>query len=206
MPRRCITRPRARNHTTMKTRILFTILSLCTAVCLTSCIASVDTGTSSGNVGTTVTVYELNVNGEAWSFYGSKISLTDNAQKNPETYEYDYTLTLRAADASNMINAESKILTFNFDAENIEELKDTNFSDCENFHLLYRGKMESKAQTYTYQGGVMTITAIDKGVATIVFNSLKMKTTSTADISSPLPDLQSKEITLSGEIKCTLPK
>ena len=184
----------------MKTKILFAILSLCT-VCFTSCIAVTDTGSSSGNVGTTATVYELNVNGESWSFYDSKITLTDNAKKNPETYEYDYTLTLRAADASNMINADSKTLDFNFDCENIEDLKDANFSDCENFHMLYRGKMETKASTYTYEGGVMTISKIENGVATIAFNSLKMKTTGGTSL---LPTDQGKEITISGEIKCKI--
>lgn len=185
----------------MKTKILFTIFTLCAAVCFTSCLDSTETGSSTGNTGTTVTVYELNVNNDSWQIYESKISLTDNAKKNPESYVYDYTLTVRAADASNMINADSKTLSFNFDTDSIEELKNEDLVNCENFHMLYRGKMETKASTYNYVSGRMVITEMDSKSMSIVFNNLKMKTEKDNLL---LPNDETRELTISGSIKFAL--
>lgn len=184
----------------MRTKILFAIFTLCAAVCLSSCISAENNGSvTPGNIGTTAKAYELSVNNNTWQIYESKITLTDNATQNAENYEYDYTLTIIAADASNMVNAESKILTFNFDAANIEDLEGTNVADCENFHLLYRGKMETKASRYNYVSGRIAFTEIEEKGMGIVFNSLKLKGVGGNLL---LPGEETPEITISGAIKC----
>ncbi|MBR5334520.1 MAG: hypothetical protein IKV33_07245 [Alistipes sp.] len=186
----------------MKTKILFAIFTLCAAVCFTSCISTENQTNSGGNVNLPTTViYELSVNNSTWQIYDSKITLTDNAEQNPESYTYDYTITIIAADASNQVNADSKTLNFNFDANSIEDFKNENLATSENFHLLYRGKMETKASRYNYVSGRMTITEIGEKSMSIVFNNLKMK----ADGSNLLlPGEETPEMTINGAIKCVL--
>lgn len=186
----------------MKTRILATILSLCAAVLFTACVGAESSSSNNGNnTQPTLKMYELEVNDTTWKIYSEKITLTDNAKKNPEDYEYDYTLTIKAADASNQINADSKIFNFYFDADNLEELKNENMTDCENFHLLYRGKMETKASKYNPTGGVMTITEIDTKSISIAFNELTLKAESSNLL---LPGQEPATLKISGSIKCSL--
>lgn len=149
----------------------------------------------------TMKMYELEVNEAKWSIYASKITLTDNAEKNPETYEYDYTLTVRAMDASNMINADSKTFSFNFNADDLAALKNENIAEGEDFHLLYRGKMETKPQRYNTTSGIMTITEIEDKGMTIVFNNLSMEAERSNTL---LPGMEPATLKIHGTIKCSL--
>ncbi len=186
----------------MKIKILTALFSLLAVVSFSSCIGDDDTGVNGGNSTLpTVKIYELDVNNTKWSIYASKITLTDNAEKNSETYEYDYTLTVRAMDASNMINADSKTLNINFNADDLAALKNENIAEGEEFHLLYRGKMETKPTRYNTTDGIMTITEIDDKGMTIVFNNLSMKAERS---SSMLPGTEPPTLKIHGSIKCSL--
>ena len=143
----------------MKTRILATLISLFTAFTLSSCLGSIDTGNINNNGGgnggdTTPKLYELTVNNTTWNIYPSKVILTDNAKNDPENYTSDYTLTIIAVDASNMVNQDSKRLEIDFNADDIAELKDANIAEQEGFKISYRS-----AKVNLIPGGVATAPA-----------------------------------------------
>lgn len=186
----------------MKTKILTLLFSAFAALTFSSCIDTESSSSSNGgNNQTTPTIYELKVNDATWEIYSQKINLIDNAKKDPENYEYDYTLNITAADASNQINADSKIFNFYFDADDLDELKNENMTDCENLHLLYRGKMEVKPTRYNPTGGVMTITEINSKTMTVVFNSFTMQAEKGGLL---LPGQEPATLTIHGEVKCNL--
>lgn len=185
----------------MKTRILTTLISLF-ALTLTACIGADNTGGNRNeNGGTTPTLYELTVNGIVWTIHPSKVVLTDNAKKNPENYTSDYTLTILAVDASNMVNQDSKRLDIDFNADEIEELKDTNIAEQEGFKIKYRGAKDLKAVEYKPLEGIFTVTEAEKKSITFVFNRLKLEGKSNNIL---LPGTENPTLTVQGEVKCTL--
>ena len=190
----------------MKTRILTTLISLFTAFTLSSCLGSIDTGNINNNGGgnggdTTPKLYELTVNNTTWNIYPSKVTLTDNAKNDPENYTSDYTLTILAVDASNMVNQDSKRLDIDFNADEIEELKDTNIAEQEGFKIKYRGAKDLKAVEYKPLEGIFTVTEAEKKSITFVFNRLKLEGKSNNIL---LPGTENPTLTVQGEVKCTL--
>lgn len=185
----------------MKTRILTTLISLF-ALTLTACIGADNTGNINNNGGgTTPTLYELTVNGIVWTIHPSKVILTDNAKNDPENYTSDYTLTILAVDASNMVNQDSKRLDIDFNADEIEELKDTNIAEQEGFKIKYRSAKDLKAVEYKRTEGIFTINEITKDNITFVFNRLKLEGKSNNIL---LPGTENPTLTVQGEVKCTL--
>ena len=190
----------------MKTRILTTLISLFTAFTLSSCLGSIDTGNINNNGGgnggdTTPKLYELTVNNTTWNIYPSKVTLTDNAKNDPENYTSDYTLTIIAVDGSNMVNQDSKRLDIDFNADEIEELKDTNIAEQEGFKISYRSAKDLKAVEYKRTEGIFTINEITKDNITFVFNRLKLEGKSNNIL---LPGTENPTLTVQGEVKCTL--
>ena len=184
----------------MKTRILTTLISLF-ALTLTACIGADNTGGNRNeNGGTTPTLYELTVNGIVWTVHPSKVILTDNAKKNPENYTSDYTLTIIAVDASNMVNQDSKRLDIDFNADDIAELKDTNIAEQEGFKIEYRSAKDLKAVEYKRTEGIFTINEITKDNITFVFNRLKLEGKSNNIL---LPGTENPTLTVQGEVKCS---
>lgn len=189
----------------MKTRILATLISLFTAFTLSSCLGSIDTGNINNNGGgnggdTTPKLYELTVNNTTWNIYPSKVILTDNAKKNPENYTSDYTLTIIAVDASNMVNQDSKRLDIDFNADDIAELKDTNIAEQEGFKIKYRSAKDIKVVEYKPLEGIFTVTEAEKKSATFVFNRLKLEGKSNNIL---LPGTENPTLTVQGEVKCS---
>lgn len=186
----------------MKIKVLATILSILTVCSFTACIDSENSGSSNiGGTGSTITTYELTVNDNTWTILPAKVILTDNAKKNPETYTHDYTLTILAIDASNMINQDSKRLDISFNAEDLAELKDTNIAENEEFQITYRSSRDVKAVKYTTTEGIFSITEIDKKSATFVFNNLELEGISNTIL---LPGMDNPTLTVHGEVKCAL--
>ena len=189
----------------MKTRILATLISLFTAFTLSSCLGSIDTGNINNNGGgnggdTTPKLYELTVNNTTWNIYPSKVTLTDNAKNDPENYTSDYTLTIIAVDGSNMVNQDSKRLDIDFNADEIEELKDTNIAEQEDFKISYRSAKDLKAVEYKRTEGIFTINEITKDNITFVFNRLKLDGKSNNIL---LPGTENPTLTVQGEVKCS---
>lgn len=186
----------------MKTRILITLISLF-ALTLTACIGpdNSDPNHNENGDGTTPTLYELTVNGIVWTIHPSKVVLTDNAKKNPENYTSDYTLTIIAVDASNMVNQDSKRLDIDFNADDIAELKDTNIAEQEDFKIKYRGSKDIKTVEYKPLEGIFTVTEAEKKSATFVFNRLKLEGKSNNIL---LPGTENPTLTVQGEVKCSL--
>lgn len=185
----------------MKTRILITLISLF-ALTLTACIGPDNSGPNHNeNGGTTPTFYELTVNGIVWTIHPSKVVLTDNAKKNPENYTSDYTLTIIAVDASNMVNQDSKRLDIDFNADDIAELKDTNIAEQEDFKIKYRSAKDIKTVEYKPLEGIFTVTEAEKKSITFVFNRLKLEGKSNNIL---LPGTENPTLTVQGEVKCTL--
>jgi hypothetical protein len=190
----------------MKTRILATLISLFTAFTLSSCLGSIDTGNINNNGGgnggdTTPKLYELTVNNTTWNIYPSKVTLTDNAKNDPENYTSDYTLTIIAVDASNMVNQDSKRLEIDFNADDIAELKDTNIAEQEGFKISYRSAKDLKAVEYKRTEGIFTINEITKDNITFVFNRLKLEGKSNNIL---LPGTENPTLSVQGVIKCAL--
>ena len=187
----------------MKTRIFATLLSLFAAFALTSCLGSVETGSSTDNNGggSTPTLYELTVNKTTWQVYPSKVTLTDNAKEDPKNYTSDYTLTIIAVDASNEIKKDSKRLTINFNADEIAELKDTNIAEQEGFSISYRAADEIKAVEYKPTEGVFTVSEVAEKSVTFVFNQLKLEGESNNIL---LPGESTLTLSVQGEVKCAL--
>lgn len=186
----------------MKTRILITLISLF-ALTLTACIGPDNSGPNhnENGDGTTPTLYELTVNGIVWTIHPSKVVLTDNAKKNPENYTSDYTLTIIAVDASNMVNQDSKRLDIDFNADDIAELKDTNIAEQEDFKIKYRSAKDIKTVEYKPLEGIFTVTEAEKKSATFVFNRLKLEGKSNNIL---LPGTENPTLTVQGEVKCSL--
>lgn len=189
----------------MKTRILATLISLFTAFTLSSCLGSIDTGNINNNGGgnggdTTPKLYELTVNNTTWNIYPSKVTLTDNAKNDTENYTSDYTLTIIAVDGSNMVNQDSKRLDIDFNADEIEELKDTNIAEQEGFKISYRSAKDLKAVEYKRTEGIFTINEITKDNITFVFNRLKLEGKSNNIL---LPGTENPTLTVQGEVKCS---
>lgn len=189
----------------MKTRILTTLISLF-ALTLTACIGADNTGNINNNGGgnggdTTPKLYELTVNNTTWHIYPSKVILTDNAKNDPENYTSDYTLTIIAVDASNMVNQDSKRLDIDFNADEIEELKDTNIAEQEGFKIKYRSAKDLKAVEYKPLEGIFTVTEAEKKSITFVFNRLKLEGKSNNIL---LPGTENPTLTVQGEVKCSL--
>ena len=189
----------------MKTRILATLISLFTAFTLSSCLGSIDTGNINNNGGgnggdTTPKLYELTVNNTTWNIYPSKVTLTDNAKNDPENYTSDYTLTIIAADGSNMVNQDSKRLEIDFNADDIAELKDANIAEQEGFKISYRSAKDLKAVEYKRTEGIFTINEITKDNITFVFNRLKLEGKSNNIL---LPGTENPTLTVQGEVKCS---
>ena len=189
----------------MKTRILATLISLFTAFTLSSCLGSIDTGNINNNGGgnggdTTPKLYELTVNNTTWNIYPSKVTLTDNAKNDPENYTSDYTLTIIAADGSNMVNQDSKRLEIDFNADDIAELKDANIAEQEGFKISYRSAKDLKAVEYKRTEGIFAINEITKDNITFVFNRLKLEGKSNNIL---LPGTENPTLTVQGEVKCS---
>lgn len=186
----------------MKTRILITLISLF-ALTLTACIGPDNSGPNhnENGDGTTPTLYELTVNGIVWTIHPSKVVLTDNAKKNPENYTSDYTLTIIAVDASNMVNQDSKRLDIDFNADDIAELKDTNIAEQEDFKIKYRSSKDIKTVEYKPLEGIFTVTEAEKKSITFVFNRLKLEGKSNNIL---LPGTENPTLTVQGEVKCSL--
>ncbi|MBR3702738.1 MAG: hypothetical protein IKM12_04235 [Alistipes sp.] len=187
----------------MKIKILTALFSLLAVVSFSSCIGPDNSGPNhnENGDGTTPTLYELTVNGIVWTIHPSKVVLTDNAKKNPENYTSDYTLTIIAVDASNMVNQDSKRLDIDFNADDIAELKDTNIAEQEDFKIKYRSAKDIKTVEYKPLEGIFTVTEAEKKSITFVFNRLKLEGKSNNIL---LPGTENPTLTVQGEVKCSL--
>ena len=119
----------------------------------------------------------------------------------PENYPSDYTLTIIAADGSTMVNQDSKRLDIDFNADEIEELKDTNIAEQEGFKIEYRSAKDLKAVEYKPLEGIFTVTEAEKKSITFVFNRLKLEGKSNNIL---LPGTENPTLTVQGEVKCSL--
>ena len=190
----------------MKLNKIFAAFMLIMAVAFAACNENPPVGPgngpNSGNGGdTTPKLYELTVNNTTWNIYPSKVTLTDNAKNDPENYTSDYTLTIIAVDASNMVNQDSKRLDIDFNADDIAELKDTNIAEQEGFKISYRSAKDLKAVEYKPLEGIFTGTEAEKKSITFVFNRLKLEGKSNNIL---LPGTENPTLTVQGEVKCTL--
>lgn len=194
--------PLALIYNYMKINVLSAIFSFLTLFTFTACIDSENSGNGNNdNTSPEIKTYELTVNDKTWTILPAKVILTDNAKKNPETYTHDYTLTIIAIDASNMVNQDSKRLDISFDAEDLNDLKNVNIAEDENFQILYRSAKDIKAIKYKTTDGIFTVSAIDKKTVSFAFNQLKLEGESGGLL---LPGIENPTLSIKGEVKCSL--
>lgn len=165
-----------------------------------SCVGDDSTGNSgsSGELPKPV-YYTISVNGKDWSVLSSKCFLIDNAKQSPDSYEYDYTMRIIAVDASNNLNADSKQLSINFNAEDIETIKGTNLAAQQEFNIQTRIANNARTLLFQRNSGVMTATKVEKEKIAFTFNELEVE----ADLPMALPGQpQTTSMVINGDIVC----
>lgn len=183
-------------------KVLKLILPLLAVVFLGSCLSS--TNTQQGpelppdKEETDKDYFELNINGQAWKFHKTRVTIKANADEGMP----DYTVSLIAIDASNSITTDSKQVRIYFNAADLESLEGTNIALGDEFHITYRGLKETAAAKYTYKSGVMNISQESEKELKLSFGNL------TTECRGSLidPEEVTATLTISGTIMCQIAK